>query len=415
MTGAQERNRVLVVSITLLILAAGAYFPAVLLAPLPTVSHEIVRTATAESEAMGPALPTEGASAVALDAGSIPVAAGDSSPVPMAAIAKVITALVVLAEHPLQPGRSGPNIPVTDEDYQSYLTYSSEGTRAIQVVPGDTWTEREALHAMLIASSNNHAEMLARWSFGSLDGYLDAAADWLRNHGLTDISVADATGLDPATVGTASDLARLAAIGMADPFIAQAVGLDGSSTTRGTEFENTIGYRPGDGITGISRSYTDQAGVCLLFAVTMDVGGVQTPVYGAFVSEPSFDQLEADMDEFLESAASRLKNYPVIEAGTVVAKFTAPWGATATGLAKDSITAVGWGAGTADAKIRLTDFTTARPGQKVGTATVSFTEGEESTPVLLEGAITEPGPIWRMLHPGIMLPSFASWISGEST
>src|SRR3954469_22014794 len=244
---AREHNRVLVGAGAILLVAAAVYAPVALLAPLPAASSTPLEVTAVSPEAPAPALPAAGSAAVALSADE--EAVGSTAVVPMAATAKILTALLVLAEHPLEAGRSGPAVPVTADDFESYLRYTAEGTRAVRVVTGDTWTEREALHAMLLASSNNHAEMLARWAYGSLDGYLAAARAWLDEHGMQDVSVVDATGLSPESVGSGASLARLAALAFADPFLAEAAGLDHSTTTRGVVFENSVAYRPEDGVT----------------------------------------------------------------------------------------------------------------------------------------------------------------------
>src|SRR4051812_2117724 len=227
----RERNRVLWTVAAILLVAAAVYAPMALLAPLPTARVVDLGLRTASGKDAPPVLPAAGSAAVTLGPDEAPV--GSTNAVPIAAAAKIVTALLVLDKHPLEAGRSGPNVPVTADDFASYQRYTAQGVRAVRVVTGDTWTEREALHAMLLASSNNHAEMLARWAYGSLDGYRAAARAWLDAHGLRSISVADTTGLSAGSVGSGADLARLAALAFADPFLAEAAGLDHATTTRG--------------------------------------------------------------------------------------------------------------------------------------------------------------------------------------
>ena len=81
----------------------------------------------------------------------------------------------------------------------------------MQVSPGEQWTERDVVRAVLLASSNNHADTLVRWAFGGVDPYVEAANAWLAEAGFTATRVDDATGLSGDNVGTAEELARLAA------------------------------------------------------------------------------------------------------------------------------------------------------------------------------------------------------------
>lgn len=415
MAEGRERNRVVVAAVAVLLVAAAVYTPAALLAPLPrTTAHAVAIAAPSAGDATGPTLPAAGASAsgVTLSPDAEPISAGAAEPVPIAAAAKLITALVVLQARPVEQGRSGPSVPVTADDYASYARYAAEGTRAVRVVAGDTWTEREALHAMLIASSNNHAEMLARWAFGSVEAYVVAANSWLDEHGMTQTEVTDATGLSAESVGTGADLARLAALAMADPLVADAVALDAATTTRGADFDNTIRYRREDGITGISRSYTDEAGVCLLFSFTTSAGDEDVTLYGAILGEPSYAELDADMDDFLASADGAVGRHDVLPAGTAVARYTSPWGAVADAVTVDALTELGWSGSAAEAPapdVETVTLVSARKGATVGTATLS---PALSTGLVLDRALTDPGPLWRLVNPGVVIPQFVRWVSG---
>jgi serine-type D-Ala-D-Ala carboxypeptidase (penicillin-binding protein 5/6) len=408
----RERNRVLWVIAAVLLLAAAVYAPMALLAPLPAARVVDLGLRTTPGEGSAPTLPAAGSAAVTLGADEEPV--GATNAVPLAAAAKIVTALLVLEKHPLEAGRSGPNVPVTADDFASYQRYTAQGVRAVRVVTGDTWTEREALHAMLLASSNNHAEMLARWAYGSLDGYRTAAQAWLGEHGLDSVAVADTTGLSAESVGSGADLARLAALAAADPFLAETAELDRATTTRGLTFPNEIAYRPEDGITAVSRSYTDEAGVCLLFWVPVAVGDETVPVYGAFLGEPSYDALAADMDAFLATVPGALTRHALLPADAPVARYETAWGAEAVAVVPADIPGLGWSGRSADVTAEVRPVTTARAGTRVGTVTVTTNEGKVSSPVVLDSALTDPGPLWRLFSPGVVVPRFLDWVSGRA-
>ncbi len=189
--------------------------------------------------------------------------------------------------------------------------------------------------------------------------------------------------------------------------------LQSSTTTRGATFGNDIRYRPEDGITGVSRSYTDAAGVCLLFAVRVHVGDTDVPVYGAFLGEPSYDRLAADMDAFLESVPSALGLREVLPAGTALARYTTAWGSTADAVTGEAVTSVGWGGRSAEVDTEVEPITTAREGADVGSATVATTEGDVTVPVALDRSIEDPGPLWRLASPGVVVPRFVEWVSGQ--
>ncbi len=433
----RERNRVVAVVVAVVIVALAVYGPVALLAPLPPTAGETAQLASESSPTSPPVLPGAGSSAVTLSANDVPVAGGASDALPMAAIAKVITALVVLDQAPLQPGRAGPNIPVTADDYASYAKFQAQGTRAIRVVTGDRWSEREALQAMLIASSNNHAEMVARWAFGSLDNYLTAARAWLTENDLDSAVVVDPTGLSEESVASGSDLAQIAALAMADPFIAETVTTGQVVTTRGGVFDNTISYQAASGVIGISRSYTDEAGVCLLFAVPVtldpstvasastgavgDAASPQVTVYGAIVGEPSYDDLDADFAALVASLPGAIGTHVLVAQGAVVGTYTTPWGSKANAVARDGVSVVGFSSGPATAPVVVLDpVATASKGTRVGTLTIpgpetagSDTSSDQVVTLMLDRAITDPGPLWRLSSPGVVIPAMIGSISGS--
>jgi D-alanyl-D-alanine carboxypeptidase (penicillin-binding protein 5/6) len=90
-----------------------------------------------------------------------------SRPVPIASLAKIMTAYVVLRDRPLIAGGQGPAIAVQPADVAAYARDSMQGQSVVRVVAGEKLTERQALEAMLIPSGNNIADLLARWDAGS--------------------------------------------------------------------------------------------------------------------------------------------------------------------------------------------------------------------------------------------------------
>lgn len=399
----------------LAILAVGVYGPATLLGPLPTATTTIV-TPASEPAAFPPVLPAAGASAVMAVApsaqgdaadpsdaasGISPIAsAGVSEAVPMASAAKLVTALLVLHAKPLAAGAAGPAVPITAVDYQDYIAYARDDARTVAVFDGETWTERELLQALLLGSSNNHADLLARWAFGSVDAYVAAANTWLAAIGMGGSHVADANGLHDASAGTASDLARLAGIAIASPVIQEILAGSASGLAGRRGVENTTAYLPEEGITGISRSYTDAAGVCFLFAADVDTPDAPFRFAGAILGEPDYDTLQADLKALMASARAGVSALPVLKRGDRYAEFTTPWGETASGVVRISKTQTGWRMperGTP--AVTVAPFSTGRKGATVGRVSVEAAGAAVSAPLVLDEAITGPGLDWRLLNP----------------
>src|SRR5690554_6232259 len=110
------------------VLSALSYLPLTLLAPVGQVSAEVIAyEAPSVSE---PALAWPSSVATAVGAVGFPgvlASTGADEPRPIASITKVITALVVLEQHPLAEGEPGPTITFDRADVRYYHEYQSVG------------------------------------------------------------------------------------------------------------------------------------------------------------------------------------------------------------------------------------------------------------------------------------------------
>ncbi|PWC08236.1 D-alanyl-D-alanine carboxypeptidase family protein [Mycetocola zhujimingii] len=385
---------------TLVILGAGLYGPVTLVGPLPAASVTALPASAPDAASVPPALPTTGASAVTEAPDTAPLAvAGTPDAVPMAGITKTITALVVLDAKPLVDGAPGGTVPITSDDYLNYVDYRDAGTRTVTVYTEDQWTQREMLQALLLGSSNNHADTLARWAFGSTEAYVEAANAWLVENGMTETTVVDATGLDEASVGTAKDLSRLAALALTNPAISSVLAepVTGLPSRRG--ITNTTTYLPEQQVVGISRSYTDAAGICLLFAGDVTIEGESYRFYGAFLRQPDWDTLETAVTAVMESARAGVTPTPVLAEATPVVSFTTAWGDSANGISGASPARLRWSAATPEIDVKTDEVTSAGTGTKVGSISVVDGSTSARTSLTLDGALTDPGVFWRLSHP----------------
>jgi D-alanyl-D-alanine carboxypeptidase (penicillin-binding protein 5/6) len=400
------------------ILGLGVYGPATLLGPLPAVHATVITPPAAAADTPAPVLPAAGASALVVTAptDTEPLAlAGTAEPVPMASAAKLITALVVLDAKPLEIDGTGPAITISTSDYQDYLDYAAAGARTVAVFPGETWTERELLQALILGSSNNHADTIARWAFGSPRAYLDTANAWLEKQGLDNTHVVDTNGLHDESAGTAADLAILAGLAGTHPLVAELLAKPTAALAGLRGVDNTTEFQAADGITGVSRSYTDAAGVCYLFTATVGDGDRVFRFAGAFLGEPDYETLHADLEALMAGAEAGVRERPILAAGDAYATFEAPWGDTARGVVGASKTRFGWQtAAPGDAEVSLDTFATGRAGQAIGKVvarTGSPSGGDTvSSRLVLDSALNDPGPGWRLLNP---IPVIAALLAAQ--
>jgi D-alanyl-D-alanine carboxypeptidase (penicillin-binding protein 5/6) len=76
------------------------------------------------------------------------------------------------------------------------------------------------LEAMLTRSANDIAYSLAVWDAGTLDAFVVKMNALAASLGATDTHYVDASGYDSASVSSASDVLKVAAVGMAIPTFA---------------------------------------------------------------------------------------------------------------------------------------------------------------------------------------------------
>ena len=396
------------------ILGIGVYGPAMLLGPLPEVAVRLEPAATAATEVPALTLPQTGASAIAVvgddGTGETVSVAGDTAAVPIGGAAKMVSLLVTLDSLPLPAEGGGPAIPIGPEDYTDYLRYSGEGSRATPVSPGDTWSERDVVRAVLLASSNNHADTLARWAFGGVDPYVEAANAWLAEQGFTATRVADATGLSGDNVGTAEELARLAAMVLADPELAKMLDDPGAAPVGARNVPDLVGRDVDGAARAITRSFTDQAALSYVFTAELPaaegVEGGPRRITGAMLLMPDYETLDPAVAAAVGSAAAASAPITVIAEGTPYARVEAPWGDRADLVASTSRADAAWGSAFGEATVSVDEFSTAPEGREVGRVSVPTAAGEIASPLRLAGDIRDPGPVWRLTHPGTLIGAF---------
>jgi len=141
------------------------------------------------------------ASAIVLDAsdGRAVYAKSANAVTPIASLTKLMTAIVTI------DGGQALDEPIgIDIDDLDYL----KGTRS-RLRMGSELSRREMLQLALMASENRAASSLARHYPGGTAAFVAAMNAKAASLGMTHTSYADPTGLSPANVSTASDLAIL--------------------------------------------------------------------------------------------------------------------------------------------------------------------------------------------------------------
>ncbi|MFJ5233138.1 D-alanyl-D-alanine carboxypeptidase family protein [Kitasatospora sp. NPDC088391] len=214
--------------------------------------------------------PAEGQTAVAVAKGGVLGLRGPQQPVPIASVAKVMTAHVVLRDHPLKEGEDGPLITV-DEQAAAEAASPSESTAP--VTAGQKLSQRKLLEVMLLPSANNVARLLARWDAGSQEAFAARMNAEAARLGMTGTTYTGASGVEASTVSTAFDQLKLAREAMKNPVLRATVAL--RSTTlpgRAEPLRNTNSLLDRPGVVGLKTGSSTPAGGNLMWALEVPDG-----------------------------------------------------------------------------------------------------------------------------------------------
>ncbi|WP_183086286.1 hypothetical protein [Mycetocola tolaasinivorans] len=386
---------------TIVLIGVVGYGPATLLGPLPAPAVATLALPTPAAAVTPPALPTTGATAVAQTA-AVLAHAGDTAALPISGAARLITALVVAQRYPLPEG-PGQDITMTEQNYETYRERVDAGQSAVSLFPGDVWTQHSVLQAMLRGGSTAHADALATWAYGSIDGYLKAAQAWAKKEGLTSLVVTDAAGVDTGTQATASDLARITALAAADPGITAAFTEepDTLAVQRGLTLPSP--YLADTGIRVLYRGYTDQAGIILLFSQTVTTPAGPFSYASASLRSATWQTLETETRALVASAESGINSTADLATGTPLLTITTDWEQSVRGLSGETPAQPHWGSTAPTLRVEPGTITVPlAEGTPVGSVTItddSQATGDRRIPLIADGALTEPDVLWRLTHP----------------
>ena len=213
----------------------------------------------------------------------------------IASVAKVMTAYVVLRDHPLSAGEGGPTITLTHADAADTDRMRRRGESIVSVAAGEQLTELQALQALLLPSANNIAAALARWDAGSTGRFVARMNATARSLGMAHTRYADPSGYDAATVSTAADQVRVADRAMSLPVFAGIVATPRATLPVTGTVRNTNRLLGDDGFVGIKTGNTNTAGGCFAFRAIRVIDGKQTTITGVVLGQPGSDQVEAGL------------------------------------------------------------------------------------------------------------------------
>jgi serine-type D-Ala-D-Ala carboxypeptidase (penicillin-binding protein 5/6) len=214
---------------------------------------------------------------------------------PIASVAKVMTAYLVLRDHPLRRGEDGPTITLTDADVADTDRRRRQQESIVSIAAGEQLTELQALQALLLPSANNIAAVLARWDAGSEDRFVARMNATARSLAMTHTRYTDPSGYDDATVSTAADQVRLVDRAMRVPVFARIVATPSATLPVAETVHNTNTLLGHDGFVGVKTGSTDAAGGCFAFQAIRWIDGRRTTITGVVLGQPGDDRIAAGL------------------------------------------------------------------------------------------------------------------------
>jgi D-alanyl-D-alanine carboxypeptidase (penicillin-binding protein 5/6) len=238
--------------------------------------------------------PSNGQAAVQIGQSRVQVGPSQHA-APIASVAKVMTAYLVLRDHPLRVGENGPTITLTDGDVADTDRRSRERESVVPIVAGERLTERQALQALLLPSANNIAAVLARWDAGTTAQFVARMNATARSLGMTSTRYTDPSGYDDATVSTAADQLRIVARAMRLPVFANIVATPNATLPVAGVVHNTNALLGRNGFVGVKTGSDKAAGGCFAFRAIRVVRGHRTTITGVVLGQPGDDLIAAGL------------------------------------------------------------------------------------------------------------------------
>jgi D-alanyl-D-alanine carboxypeptidase (penicillin-binding protein 5/6) len=322
---------------------------------------------------------------------------GAQTPIATASTAKMVTCLVILREKPIVAGQKGPVVTLTQKDVDIYNQYYLKDGSLAPVKAGEKISEYQMLQAILLPSSNNMADSLAIWAYGSLKNYEAAANQFLAAHGLDQTHVgSDASGLSPTTKSSARDLVKIGELLMQNPVLAEIVNQKQATNFPVAKTIHNVNFLLGTAnIVGIKTGNNDQVGGVFVSASKVKIGNETKTIVTAVTGSKTLYQALKESVPLIKSAQSNFSQISIVKAGQMVGSYQIPWGGKVSAVATQDLSAVAWKGSTTKATIHLDNvgFSSGRAGS------IMLSGSNKAVSIELASRPAEPTIWWRLTHP----------------
>lgn len=371
--------------------------------PVPEVST----TATAKNVALPGELsvtfPEQGQSAVGTDNFGVIAASSDQTSIPIASVAKVMTAYLTLKAHPLQPGEEGPTLTMTAEDVEGYKYALKNNHSYLPVTLGEKLTEKQLLQGLMIPSGNNIAQTLGRWVAGTDEAFVARMNETAKALGMNNTHYADASGANEGTVSNAADQIKIAQAAMQDPVFREVVALPQAVLPVAGKVYNVNSMLGKDGIVGIKTGSGVIAGGNFVSAAPVVNGTEKHYILAAILgSRKDNENLKSALEanaQILNQVRPQFKIFTLTPPENGFGKITTPWHTESDLVLNEPIQVFGYpGMKVAYSIAPLEIKLPAAPGTDVATLTIQIGETIKQFTMQNKVQIDPPGMLWKLIR-----------------
>jgi D-alanyl-D-alanine carboxypeptidase (penicillin-binding protein 5/6) len=285
-----------------------------------------------------------GQSAIAVPSIGIDVRSAAETPEPVASLTKMMTAYVILHDHPLALGQNGPNITITQAEVDDYNADTTLDEANAQVSLGEVLTELQLMGGMLVHSANNYADTLALWDAGSIPAFVAKMNRTAAALGMSQTHFADPSGYDQASQSTPADLLKVAVPDMANPVFASLVRLSSITLPLAGTVSTYTPILGVQGTIGVKSGFTTAAGGGDVLAAVRRVHGLPVLILAAVTGQTGVNVLgQAGLLalNLVNSVAKVIGATPMVRSGDVVAHVVSS-GSTANATARGTGNLLSW-------------------------------------------------------------------------
>ncbi|MEV3989070.1 D-alanyl-D-alanine carboxypeptidase [Streptomyces sp. NPDC049837] len=359
--------------------------------------------------------PEEGQAAVTVVGSGRIGTFGAEKPVPTASVAKIMTAYVILREHPLKKNEKGPLITVDPQAVEEGTSEHESRIEGLKV--GQTFSQQDMLKMLMIPSGNNVGRLLARWDTASTDekAFVRKMNDAAKALGMKNTTYTDPSGLDKGTVSTAVDQLKLAEEVMKYDAFRAIVAMPNADIPGIGRINNNNDRLlvAGLSIRGIKTGSNTPAGGTLSWAAYKTVDGKDRLILGTMMDQHapppdpnganSLVLVQDNSKKVIEAVRTALTSAPAVTKGQVVGHIDNGLGGRTPVIATKDLKAVG----VPGQKLAITFHNpgksiphTAQAGTVIGELTIGTGPNAPRTPVALKTDLTEPSLTQKLTRLG---------------